>query len=251
MGWFGKRKAEIQIAWMLLTRLPAGNLKGQAPALAEASWAFPIGGLPAGLVLAGSYLGLVSVGLSSVLAAFIALGMGLFVTGAIHEDGLADCADGFGGGQTVPRKLEIMRDSQIGSYGMLGLILIIGMRIAALSAFEAVIQSLFLIVALAISSRLVMVFYLVFLPAARTDGLGQNAGAQSGRMAAIYASLLASPALIYLGFSAPLGLAGLILVAVIFAAIASRQIGGQTGDVCGGGQILSETAAWILLTILL
>ena len=120
--------------------------------------------------LAGVYITVNSLGLPAGLAAILALAAGMMMTGGLHEDGLADCADGFGGGQTRDQKLEIMKDSRVGSYGVLALILVIAARIMALAALPATAQSLILVISLAMVSRLMMVVYLNWLPSARAEG---------------------------------------------------------------------------------
>src|ERR1019366_4569859 len=110
---------------MLLTRLPVGWFSGtQAPAgIADAVWAFPIAGAVVGGIGGGVFWGCSALGLPPAVAAVWTLVATLLVTGALHEDGLADTADGFGGGRTREQKLEIMRDSRIGSFGALAVML--------------------------------------------------------------------------------------------------------------------------------
>ena len=172
------------------------------------------------------------------------------MTGGLHEDGLADCADGFGGGQTKDQKLAIMRDSRVGSYGVLALILVTAARIMALAALPATAQSLILLISLAMVSRLMMVVYLDWLPSARAGGLGHQAG-KGGGLSVVVAAGLCVPAMMYSGGFILFSLVALCAVAVMVGWTANRQIGGQTGDVCGAVQILSETAGWVCLTVLL
>ena len=250
MIWLRRRIAEIQTAFMLLTRLPAGRLGLFVPDLAAAKWAFPLAGLVVGGISAGIYIGLQVLGLPAGLAAVLALAAGMFVTGGLHEDGLADCADGFGGGQTQEQKLEIMKDSRVGSYGVLALILVIAARIMALAALPATQQSLMMVISLAMVSRLMMVMYLHWLPSARADGLGHQAG-KTAPWSVIVAAALCVPAVLSGGNVIFFSLAALGGTALMIGWVANRQIGGQTGDVCGAGQLLSETAGWIMLAALL
>ena len=257
MIWLGKRIAEGQIALMLLTRLPAGNIAGTAPSLAAARWAFPLAGLPVGLVIAGAYIGLSWLGLPVLLSAILALTAGLLTTGSLHEDGLADSADGFGGGHNPERKLEIMKDSRIGSYGVLALIMVMSARVVALSSLAASMTTFLGILAFAMASRMLMVGYLSLLPAARSDGLGRHASdhtSDQGYLPLIMAFLITAPALMAACLFSPSVLSAfivMIVMALFMAVLAKRQIGGQTGDVCGAGQILSETAAWCTLAALM
>ena len=247
MSGLWRRIAEVQVAFMLLTRLPAGRLGGYVPELAAAKWAFPLAGLVVGGSLAVVYITLNSLGLPAGLAAIVAIGAGIIMTGGLHEDGLADCADGFGGGQNRDRKLEIMRDSRVGSYGAIALVLVITARIVALAALPATAQSLILLISLAMVSRLVMVVCLSWLPSARAEGLGHLAG-KDGGLSVVVAAGLCVPVLLYSGGFILFGIAALCAAAVIVGWTANRQIGGQTGDVCGAVQILSETAGWLCMT---
>ena len=246
MIWLRRRIAEVQTAFMLLTRLPVGTPGLYGAELAAAKWAFPLAGLAAGGVIAGVYTGLSSLGLPASLAAVLALTAGMMVTGGLHEDGLADCADGFGGGQTKDQKSEIMKDSQIGSYGVLGLIMVIAARTLALAALPATPQSVIIVISLAMVSRWMMVIYLNWLPSARADGLGHQAG-KADRLSVVIAAGLCVPAVMFSGGFIIFSLAALGGTALMVGWVAKRQIGGQTGDVCGAGQLLSETAGWVVL----
>ncbi|MBC9180481.1 adenosylcobinamide-GDP ribazoletransferase, partial [Pseudoroseomonas ludipueritiae] len=128
--------ADFSAALGLLTRLPTGWLPqhNSAAGFARSIWAYPLVGLGIGaaggaVMAAGLWLGL-----PPLVAALWSLAATLLLTGGFHEDGLADTADGFGGGRDRARKLEIMRDSRIGSYGVLALVLALGLRAAALAA---------------------------------------------------------------------------------------------------------------------
>jgi hypothetical protein len=116
--------AETLLALSFLTRLPIPFVRTlDMPPLAQAMRFFPLAGALIGCISAGVLIGANMLGLPSLLAAVIALSVGTLVTGALHEDGLADVADGFGGGKTREARLEIMRDSRIGTYGTIALVL--------------------------------------------------------------------------------------------------------------------------------
>ncbi|MGH7005460.1 MAG: adenosylcobinamide-GDP ribazoletransferase, partial [Alphaproteobacteria bacterium] len=124
-------------AWMLLSRLPWPFPVPRDPsAIGRGVWAFPILGAILGALGGGVFWLGREIGVPSVVAATIAIGFLALVTGALHEDGLADTADGFGGGRTRERKLAIMRDSRIGAYGVLALALVTLLRIGALAAMS-------------------------------------------------------------------------------------------------------------------
>lgn len=250
MGWLQTRLSEVQLAFMLLSRLPAGTLLTQAPSLAASRWAFPFVGAVIGSIIALSYYGLSVIGLPTPIAALLALGLGILATGALHEDGLADSADGMGGGHDADRKLAIMKDSHIGSYGVLALMIVMALRVSSLSYLPPQFDMIWLIIACSIFSRTIMVGYLCLLPSARAKGLGDMASG-SGATHLIIATGISA---LFLYLCGPLILPSLgimIIFACGFALFAKRQIGGQTGDICGAGQMISETAGWLSLLVLL
>ena len=127
--------ADLRMAASFVTILPVASSKPAADgAVARATWALPVAGLLVGLAGALVYKVASRFGLAPNLAALLALAATTIITGALHEDGLADTADGLGGGRTRERKLEIMRDSRIGTYGVCALILSFGLRWSALAA---------------------------------------------------------------------------------------------------------------------
>ena len=186
----------------------------------------------------------------------IAIAATVAATGAFHEDGLADVFDGFGGGATRERKLAIMRDSRIGSFGAAALVLSLGFRAAALSAALAhgFLAAAAALVATAAVSRAGGLMPLAWLDPARADG----AGAAVGRLPA---PVFAAACAVALAFTLPLGTAaaglsralaavlGAAIGAAAMTALARRQIGGQTGDVAGAAQQWAEIAAWCGLLI--
>lgn len=243
-----QRASEAQLALMLLTRLPAGRLPDPAPDLAAARWAYPFVG--AIVSLAGWLVHQLSLGIglapaAAALAAFAAMA---FVTGALHHDGLADFADGIGGGRDRAHRLEIMRDSRIGSYGALALIFAVGLPVAAVAGMARVPLAAFLLAGVA--SRFAMLGVIEALPPARGDGLGRMTGGRDWRH-------LVPGALLCLAIATLVGAAGwaaLVAVAATAAAIAitaRRKLGGQTGDVLGATQIACEGAGWLALAALL
>lgn len=231
---------QFQLAMMALTRLPAGRIDGDVPPLGAAAWAFPVVGIVVGAIAGGVFWLASFLGLPALAAALLAIGASVLVTGGLHEDGLADMADGFGGGRDVARKLEIMRDSRLGSYGALAMILIIGLTASAI----ADAGHLLAFIAIGALSRTAMLLPMMLLPPARADGLGATAATPVNpsfwvaTIIALTLSLLALPI-------APL--AAVVVVTLAIMALAKRHIGGQTGDVLGATQKLTECAAWLAL----
>ena len=239
--------AQAQVALMLLTRLPAGRLE-TAPPMARSVWAWPLVGALVGGIAALVY-GAASLVLPPVACALLAMAAAVLATGGLHEDGLADCADGFGGGTTRARKLEILRDSRIGSYGVLALGLVLALRATALAHLPPA-QAMTALVAMGAASRALLPLWLRLLPPARADGLGRAAMGPT-RGGVLVAGLLGLAALLLLGPVAALVTGAAMLAAsAAFAGLALRQIGGQTGDVLGAQQQVADLAGLLALLAL-
>lgn len=237
---------DVVVAAQTLTRLPLRRRVAWGPETAARSVrAYPLIGLGTGfvgsLILALS----ASIGWPSAIAVPLALAATALVTGALHEDGLADSADGFFGGRDRLGKLAIMRDSRIGSFGVLALIFVIAIRIAALSSLPLG-PAAALFTASEILSRAAPAT-LMLLPRARIDGLAAAFVAprllwvlQGWAIAATLAMLLLGPMPVLLAL--PLMLAALL----IGARATLAQIGGITGDVLGAAQQLAVVLLLLL-----
>ncbi len=241
---------EIRMGFLILTRIPVGSIAGEAPTMGASAWSWPLVGLVTGGLSALVWLLAGHLGLPPFPAAALAVLTGCLATGGLHEDGLADLTDGFWGGRDKERRLEIMRDSRIGSYGALALGFSLLIRVGALASLTACTGALALM-ALAAASRAAMPVALHLLPAARADGLGRAAsGVGAGHL--LVALVLAGAALLPLGLRVAFGTAALMAGAVLaLGLLALRRIGGQTGDVLGAMQQVSELAGWLALSALL
>lgn len=239
---------DLRAALALLSRLPL-----PPPAdfpVPPAVWAWPLAGLVLG-GLATALTGLaLALGLPAGLAAAVWLASGALMTGAMHEDGLADSCDGLWGGWDRARRLEIMKDSHIGSYGVMGLLLV---TLARWSAVAALLQAGAwpALLAVAMLSRAPMAALLAALPNARGTGLSQSVGRPSQDAAALAAAVACGVALLLAGWGA--GVAALAVAGSTLALglLAWRKIGGQTGDILGASQQLGELAALAALAALL
>jgi adenosylcobinamide-GDP ribazoletransferase len=240
---------DLLAAIQLLTRLPVGWIRTPEgpPDLARVAWAYPLVGAAVGAVGGLVYAIAAGIGCPPALAAIWSLAALVLVTGAFHEDGLADMADGLGGA-TRERKLEIMRDSRTGSYGVIALLLSLGLRgtaIALLADSGAVVTALIIAGAL---GRGAIIALLLLLDPARSDGLA----AQGGRPHPQAATAGLAFALLTTIVLAPAGAAFAALVAAgigggLVYAVARRQLGGHTGDVLGAG---AQVAECLVLTAL-
>jgi len=244
---------DLLIALSLLTRLPlplADWSNDQRPA-ARAAWAYPLAGVVVGglAALVGVVAG--SLGLGASIVAVLMLAVLSVVTGAMHEDGLADCADGFWGGWETARRLEIMKDSAIGTYGVLSLVVVFALKWGSVAALMDSADVLpWVILVPTILSRAAMVAVMELLPHARKDGLSATTGKPgvASMMVALGIGVCAA-------LFAPAGFVWLVLVAGLAAgavsAIAMRKIGGQTGDVLGACQSVTEAALLVALCALI
>jgi adenosylcobinamide-GDP ribazoletransferase len=187
-------------------------------------------------------------GVNTAMAAILVIAVAAMITGALHEDGIADCADGLAGGNTPARRLEIMKDSRVGAFGVTALFLVLGAR---WSGTEALLPQTTLPVFAAIgaASRLPIVLAMVAMPLARTGGMAASVGTPP-----LFA-ICSAVAISLLICMASLGISGALLVLVgILAAVplwyaAHRTIGGYTGDVLGGSQQLAEVATLAVATV--
>jgi adenosylcobinamide-GDP ribazoletransferase len=239
--------ADLRISILFCTRLPLAHANSRVPVpigggdVARASWAMPIAGALVGGIGALVYGAGYRLGLPALPAAALALAATVATTGCLHEDGLADTADGFGGGKDREHKLAIMRDSRLGTYGACALAISFLLRWSALAAIADPLSVAMALVAAHASARAALPPFMCLVRPARSDGLSAQVGRPPWQSAAVAALLGALALLIGLG---PIGaLAGLVLLAsasVLMAWWSMREIGGQTGDVVGALEQMNE-----------
>jgi len=250
-------------AWRYFSRLPAPSgaaasdaAAAAGPDLARFSWACPIAGALIGAVGAVAFGLAALLGLPPLLRAAFAVATVILAAGAMHEDGLAGLADGFGGGQTRESELAIKRDGRIGVWGTLALILSLIVRVAALAALARggfVVAAASLILSGAVS-RAGALIPLAPPPPAGADG----AEASAGRLEA---KDLIAAGFAVVGVALVAGLVALGVMQALFAcvlaaaaawgtsALARRQTAGQSGDVVGAAQQAAEVACLVALLI--
>ena len=239
------------------TRLPIPRAAGEATPRSLANFSRAVRTLPLAGAVLGAFAALVltvalGLGFPPLIAAPLAVGCLIVLSGALHEDGLADCADGFFGGATRERKLEIMQDSRIGTFGAVALLLSVYLRGASLAliAGESLSLASAVLIGAAALSRTAALFPLAVLPPARDHGAGFAAGKPEPAALAIAACLAVVFALAPVLAGAALAHA-LVAIGVATGAayalvpLARKQIGGQTGDVAGAAQQLSEIAFYL------
>ena len=253
--------ADLKSSILFLSRLPMSfSLQAPLPDFSRTPWTFAPAGmiiaLPAALVLWAA----VETGLAAPLAAILAVATMMLITGALHEDGLADTVDGFWGGYSRERKLEIMRDSTIGTYGVLGLIITVSLRITALWQLiehMGALHSALVVIAIAGLSRAAMLQPWSVLPSARPSksdndttkkkdesGLSARYGVPSQKIMAL-GMIAALPAVAILVWAtgwlpAIIGLVLLQFAIFVLLRLSRHHIGGHSGDTLGATQQLSE-----------
>lgn len=237
---------DFAIALIFFTRLPLtipGEVKGGD--VARASRYYPVVGALVGLFVAACYM-LAARFFPPLLAATLAAVGSVLFTGAFHEDALGDVADAFGGGATRERKLDIMKDSRQGTYGVLALALALLVRIQAIALIPPAFAIPVLVAAHAVS-RVGMVWMLWRIPVARTEGLGAELQHLSWPEALIASGLGLLIALLTLG---PTMGAATLLAALVGAGLVTwvslRNIQGISGDVLGSSQQVGELFALLV-----
>ena len=243
--------ADIRAAVMLLTRLPVWKGTDDGPPdLSRSVWAYPLVGALVGGIGAAAFTvfrNLVSPQLSAVVACTAMI----LATGAFHEDGLADTADGLGGGSGPEQRLEIMRDSRIGTYGTIAVILSLLVRVTALAGFSSLTDAAAALVTLNCLSRGAIVVLVATLEPARPEGMGAVVG-YPGRRTVLAGILLAVAPIVFwprLVGAAVLGAAA--IATFTMWGLGRRQIRGYTGDLLGAGQQVCECAGWIVLAAMI
>jgi len=249
---------EIGRALGFLSRLPipARFFAGHDGSMRQTSGAFAVAGALIALLPALLLGLLLHFDVKPELAALLALALQILLTGGLHEDGLADCADGLGGGRTRDRMLEIMRDSRLGTYGGLALILSLALRMEALAgiADAGPLAASLAMVAVNAASRAALVWHWTALPPARADGVAAAVGQPDDaalRMSLVSGGLIYGAATMW-GFgitdAVAAALVGAIAV-VLFTRLVRGKIQGHTGDTLGASEQVCEIALYVALAI--
>jgi adenosylcobinamide-GDP ribazoletransferase len=243
-----ERLADLAAAFALLTRLPVHRLGlPRVTVPSEAVWAYPVVGAAVGAIGGAVYWFTYSLSCPPALAAICALAAMIIATGALHEDGLADFADGLAG-DTKERSLSIMRDHQIGTYGVIALALSLAIRATAIALMAEPRAVMVALIAADAASRLSAVLIMAALPPARRDGMSASVGSPTAGLAAAALGVTFGIAWLLLPFGVDLLLMlSAIVSAMVIGRVALIRLGGQTGDVLGAGSQICECLALILL----
>ena len=245
----GRPLSGLVMALRFFSRLPTGRDAHEVPDLNRIAPVLPLASLVIGAGPATLLVALVAGGVPALFAAILAVAAFAIVTGAMSEDGAADAADGLFGGATPERRLEILKDSRHGTYGVLAIVFVIGLKLAALSAISArdPLAAGLVWLAATTMARSGALYLPLRLAPARADGaaaaagrVGRNAFALGIVLAIVIAGALAAPFVGLPGLALAIGIAG--LAALGWTWLCHRLIGGQTGDLIGAAQALLEIA---------
>lgn len=240
-------------AVQFLTRVPVPAVQGFEPDwISRSARYFPLVGLLVGAACAAVFWTASQIW-SGWLPALLAIGAGVLITGAFHEDGLADTADGLGGGQTPARRLEIMKDSRIGTYGALALGLVLALKAAALAGLPAGLGAWTLVASHA-AGRGAAVCAMRLLPyVAQARSTKWKPAPSDLSLAEVLTALAVAGLPLALSPSGVVPLALLLgsVLALTLSLLARRLLGGYTGDVLGAieqvfelGFVLGVAASW-------
>ncbi|MBX4897583.1 adenosylcobinamide-GDP ribazoletransferase [Rhizobium bangladeshense] len=238
------------VAFLSRLPMPPALFKGYDGRLGRLVRAFPLAGLVIGFIPALALLILSGIRADPLVAALIALSVQALATGALHEDGLADTADGIGGGKNREQSLIIMKDSRIGTYGAIALILSFAVRAAALAAIvrnSSPLAAALAVPAVAALSRGAIAWHWQRLPPAKVDGVAASTGQPNEaamQFALVSAGLLAA-LLIWPAFGLQPLVASLLAsgaAGFAFTAVIRRKLAGHTGDTLGAMQQICEIA---------
>ena len=241
-------RREWQAFWLamgFLTRIPVPVTVDYSQRLMnQCSVYFPLVGLLLGGLYAALYT-LLAGFWSPLVCVLLVLGFHLWITGAFHEDGMADCADGLGGGYTVARRLEIMKDSRIGTYGAVALGVTLALKVALLTDTQPVWLALLLAPAISRLTPLCLMRALVYVSDPDTSKSKPVAEGFSGQRLGVAVAGVAALALV--AGVALEALMAVVSVVLVWGAMLRRSLGGYTGDALGASVILSELVFLLML----
>ena len=245
---------DLRVAAAFLTRLPLPLDHARAgDTFSRCGWAFPVVGAGVGAAGGAVLWFSAGAGLGPEVSALLALAAMAVLTGALHEDGLADMADGLGA-HDREKRLAIMADSRLGTFGALALIFSVGLRTAALASLSGPLAAAAALVAAGALSRAVTVPAMAMLPSARAGGLADRAGRPAAGIALLALALgLAAAVAVLLPVATDMASIGTVaagLAAGLFMVWAmSALLGGHTGDGLGAQQQVTETVLYICLAL--
>lgn len=258
--WLAEGGTDLLVCLRFCTRVPIKTFAFEKPpaeaSIAAAASMLPLAGAVIGLVAAIALWILTKLGVPSSLGALLSIAVLVVLTGALHEDGLADFADALGG-ETPEQRLAIMKDSRIGAFGALALAIVLLGRVIAIALLtdHSLGLACTVLIAAAASSRCFALVPLYLLAPARKDGLGAAAAPDEpkrfGLLIAVGSTILVNLLPLFAGAGLGRILVALILgaaAAYAVTALARRLLQGQTGDVAGAAQQIAELTPYIVFS---
>lgn len=234
-------RREWQAFWLalgFLSRIPMlPRIRYSQRLMNQSSLYFPLVGLLLGSIYALCYLLLTLLWPSLIALLLVVIGH-LWLTGAFHEDGLADSVDALGGGYTVERRLSIMKDSRIGTYGTVALVAGLGLKVALLWSLDLVWLGLLLAPCVARLTPLLLMRWLPYVTRLDTSKSKPVASGFSTRRLVVASLFVLGVALI--SQTVLWALAAIALVTLVWGHTLKRQLGGYTGDTLGASVIFTE-----------
>jgi adenosylcobinamide-GDP ribazoletransferase len=243
------------LALQFLTRVPTPYLAGLSPEAVKDGLTRAVGWFPLVGTLVGLSTALVLVAADALwpraVAVILALVVEARLTGAFHEDAVADFCDAFGGGHDAESIHRIMKDSRIGSFGAVGLGLALALRAALLVALEPALLAAAIMASATFGRSLIVAAMAAIPPAPVPGGLAKDIGGSVGMRHLVWGAFVSLPGLAAFALLAPVALAAALAAAALFllwfAAMLRRRLGGSTGDCLGfvayAGQLLLLLAA--------
>lgn len=251
---FQQIRADLAAAFLLLSRVPVVWFtfdETTSPDFSRALWAFPIVGLVVGIIAGCFMLAGVDLGLPPLLIAGIGAVVMTLLAGAMHEDGIADTADGFGGGRDAARKADIMHDSRIGTYGVMALVLSTICRIAIIMGLMEIFSGwtfVLIIAGMGAAARFQVLVLLQFFALSPFAKLGMVTSKPSAVQFIVGLVIWAELLRLLTSFGMELLVVVVTTVVTVWLGrLATRQIGGVTGDVMGTSIILGEIGAGLTI----
>jgi adenosylcobinamide-GDP ribazoletransferase len=234
----------LRVAASFLTRVPL-HRDGEIDLAGSTPW-FPVVGVLIGLA-GGGVFALASEVLTPAVSAALALVVTALITGAFHQDGLADIAAAFGGGWDREQRLAILKDSRHGTYGVMALVLSTAIQLSALASMTAAWGLAALVAAHTLARSAVLVVLLTARPA-RPEGLGTDyaTGLRRG-VVVVGAAVGVGVTALVLGPWAALAVAAVTVTSISVAVLAQRKIGGISGDVLGAIEQVAEGAVLVVV----
>ncbi|MEH6559866.1 MAG: adenosylcobinamide-GDP ribazoletransferase [Marinobacter sp.] len=237
---------EWQAFWLaigFLTRIPMlVRIDYSQKLMNQCSMYFPLVGLLLGALYAGLFA-LLNLAWSPLICVLLVLCFHLFITGAFHEDGLADSVDALGGGYTVEKRLEIMKDSRIGTYGTVALVMALGLKAALLVDTQSIWLALLVTPAI---SRLAPLLLMILLPYVTDPDKSKSKPVAEGfsrkrlLVSCLFTALVALIFSLWLPGLWLAALTAIITIVLLWGGYLQRQLGGYTGDALGASVVFCE-----------